>query len=81
MFTECFIITVAYIALNGKDGAFSYFHGHTNWVNIYEMFKENGPSILFLLDGEFPLGHSASRARTAIPSEKKKKKKKQPAHF
>lgn len=46
------------------------FHGLTNCVNIHEMFKEKGPSIPFLLDGEFPLGHLASLARTAIPHEK-----------
>jgi len=76
VFRECSFITVDCTALNGKDGAFSYFHGHTScvwhltsfWVlSFHGMFKENGPSIPL---GEFPLGHSASLGRIAIPSEK-----------
>lgn len=61
---------MAYIAVNGKDGAFSYFHGHTNCEHPGDV-QGKRPSTPFLLDGEFPLGYSASLAIIAIPREKK----------
>lgn len=67
---------MAYITLNGKDGAFSYIHNHRNWVEKFlggkscGMLNRSGPSISWPLDKELTMGHSATLARIVLPREK-----------